>query len=326
MKYLVTGGTGFLGEHVCRRLRADGHDVRALARSRSDVLTDLGVELVRGDVMGDAAFLREAMRGVDGVFHLAGLVSRDPEDSQRMMRLHVDGTRNVLLAMENAGVARAVVASTSGTIAVSKDQTLHDEASPYATEVALKWPYYASKIYQEKLAFSLGRERGLDVIAVLPSLLLGPGDRRGSSTEDVARFLRGQTPAVPSGGINFVDARDAADATVVAMAEGVPGQRYLLGGPNWTMKEFFGRMARLANVSEPRLRLPDRVARIGASLMEEGARMLGRTPSIERSSVEMAQHYWWFESTKAERALRFEARDPQLTLVDTIADIRALWS
>lgn len=322
MQVLVTGGTGFLGEHVVRCLLDGGHDVRVLARSRSPVLDALDVDMVSGDVLaGDA--LAAAMAGCDAVLHLAGLVSRDPEDGQRMMRVHVDGTRRVLEAMRAAGVRRVVVASTSGTVAVSREQEILDEEAGYATEVVAGWPYYASKIYQEKLAFALGAELGIEVVAVNPSLLLGPGDRRVTSTTDVVRFLRRQIPVVPEGGINFVDARDAAAATVAALQRGRAGERYLLGGPNWTMAEFFGRLSRAAKVPPPRLRLPETVARLGASVLEHVYRTwVDREPPVDRISVEMSQHYWWLDASKARRELGFEPRDPGLTLVDTVSYLR----
>src|SRR5262249_57986308 len=115
---LVTGATGFLGEHLCRVLVEQGHTVRGLARTRSAILADLGVEHIRGDVLSGPE-LDRALTGAGGVaavFHLAGAVSRDPDDAQRMMRLHVDGTRRVLERMAAAGVPRMVLASTSGTI------------------------------------------------------------------------------------------------------------------------------------------------------------------------------------------------------------------
>lgn len=321
MKYLVTGATGFLGEHLCRVLVEGGHTVRGLARSRSGVLTELGVEHVRGDVTGGPE-LDQALAGVDGVFHLAGAVSRDPDDAQRMMRLHVDGTRRVLERMAAAGVKRMVLASTSGTIGVSKDEEILDERAPYAEEIVAGWPYYASKIYQERLAFEHGARLGIEVVAINPSLLLGPGDRRLSSTGDVRKFIQKKIPVVPEGGINFVDARDAALATAAAMAKGRAGERYLLGGPNWTMKEFFARLGRVANVAPPRLKLPSKLNRWGASLVEELYRHRGKEPPVDRISVEMADHYWWIDSSKAERELGFAARDPQLTLVDTVAYLR----
>ncbi|MDQ3337440.1 MAG: NAD-dependent epimerase/dehydratase family protein [Myxococcota bacterium] len=318
---LVTGATGFLGEHLCRVLVEQGHTVRGLARSRSAILAELGVEHVRGDVL-EGPELDKALAGTDAVFHLAGAVSRDPDDAQRMMRLHVDGTRRVLERMAAAGIKKMVLASTSGTIGVSKDEAILDENAPYAEEIVSGWPYYASKIYQERLAFEHGERLGIDIIAVNPSLLLGPGDRRLSSTGDVRKFIKRKIPVVPEGGINFVDARDAAAATAAALDRGRPGERYLLGGPNWTMKEFFARLGRVANVAPPRLKLPAKLNRWGASLVEELYRHRGKEPPVDRISVEMSEHFWWIDSSKAERELGFQARDPQLTLVDTVAYLR----
>lgn len=319
--HLITGATGFLGEHVARVARGAGATVRSLARTPSPLLYELGVEEQRGDVLS-ASDVAQAVAGVDGVFHLAGLVSRDPADSQRMMRVHVDGTRVVMEEAARAGVRRVVIASSSGTVAVSPFEQVQDEESGYATDVVAGWPYYASKIYQEKLAFQLGEELGLEVVVVSPSLLLGPGDRRLSSTVDVHRFLRRQIPIVPPGGLNFVDVRDAAAAVVAAMDRGRAGQRYLVGGPNWTFREFFGRLGRVAKQGGPRLRLPSRVARAGASLMERGYRAVGKEPPVSRIDVEMGEHYWYLDSGKAERELGFEARDPQLTLGDTVKYLR----
>lgn len=318
---LVTGATGFLGEHLCRVLVEQGDTVRGLARTRSGVLADLGVEHIRGDVLAGPE-LDQALVGVDAVFHLAGAVSRDPDDAQRMMRLHVDGTRRVLDRMNAADVRRMVLASTSGTIGVSKDEEILDETAPYAEEIVAGWPYYASKIYQERLAFEHGARLGIEVVAVNPSLLLGPGDRRLSSTGDVRKFLKRQIPTVPEGGMNFVDARDAAVATAKALTHGRAGERYLLGGPNWRMKEFFARLGRVANVAPPRLRLPSKINRWGATLIEELYRHRGKEPPVDRISVEMAEHFWWIDSRKAETELGFSPRDPQLTLVDTVAYLR----
>lgn len=318
---LVTGATGFLGEHLCAVLVAQGHIVRGLARTRSGVLDELGVELVRGDVLVSDE-LDRALDGVSAVFHLAGAVSRDPDDAQRMMRLHVDGTRRVLDRMAAVGVRRMILASTSGTIGVSKREEILDETAPYAEEIVAGWPYYASKIFQERLAFEHGERLGIEVVAVNPSLLLGPGDRRLSSTGDVRRFLKKQIPTIPDGGVSFVDARDAAQATANALDKGRAGERYLLGGPNWTTKEFFARLGRVANINPPRLKLPPSWNKLGASLVEELYRWRGKEPPIERISVEMAEHYWWIDSSKAERELGFSARDPQLTLVDTVRYLR----
>lgn len=331
-RVLVTGGTGFLGEHVIQCLIAardadanKQYDVRTIARSRSPVLARLAdtgdVSMIRGDIMtGDE--LPSALDGCEIVVHLAGMVSREPDDSQRMMRLHIDGTRRVFECAKQAGVRRIVVASTSGTIAVSDIEEVLDERAAYPTELVAGWPYYVSKIYQEKLAFELGKTLDIECVCVNPSLLLGPGDRRLSSTKDVLRFMRKQIPSVTEGGVNFVDARDAAQATVAAIERGRPGERYLLGGPNWTVDEFFGRLERACKVRRPRLKLPERLSFMGASMLEHVYRWRDKEPPIDRMSVEMGYHYWWCDSTKAERELGFHSRDPSLTLVDTVRYLR----
>jgi dihydroflavonol-4-reductase len=340
---LVTGGSGFLGVHLCRELRGAGVAVRALCRGDAPELRELGVSLSHGDLSadggGDAARgdattgrkgddpLVEALRGCAAVYHLAGLVSRDPDKGQQMMRLHVDGTRRLLQAAAAAGVRRVLLASTSGTVAVSAEpEPVPDETFPYALDLCAGWPYYLSKIYQEKLALDLGAKLGLEVVVVNPSLLLGPGDRRGSSTLDVRKLLCGEVPLIPPGGLSFVDVRDVARTCLVAMERGRPGARYLLGGPNWTFREFFGRLCRMAKIEGPWLRLPSRwnsaVARL-SGVVEQAYRHRGHDAPLDRISVEMSQHFWYCDSSLARAELGFDPRDPGETLDDTVRDLRA---
>ncbi|MFI5288688.1 MAG: NAD-dependent epimerase/dehydratase family protein [Polyangia bacterium] len=325
---LVTGGTGFLGAHLVRGLVERGERVRVLSRgggAEAQSLSELGVEVVQADVVRDfegATPLARAVEGCATLYHLAGFVSRQADDGQRMMRVHVDGTRRVLEAARAAGVRRVVLASTSGTIAVSSEPELLDERAPYPTELVSGWPYYLSKIYQEKLALDLCHTLGLELVVVNPSLLLGPGDHRDSSTGDVKKFLRREIPVVPPGGMSFVDVRDAAQATLSAMERGRPGERYLLGGPNWTVAEFFGRLERVAKVRGPRLKLPKPFQLGAASFLEHAYAALKKTPPVERISVEMSHLFWYCDSSKAERELGFVSRDPGETLDETVRDLR----
>ena len=99
-------------------------------------------------------------------------------------------------------------------------------------------------------------------------------------------------------------------------------ERYLLGGPNWTFQEFFGRLGRVSDVGGPRLKLPSKWQKWGAGLLEEAYRAAGKEPVVDRASVEMSQHFWWIDSSKAKKELGFENRDPALTLGDTVAYLR----
>jgi len=329
-RYLVTGATGFLGRHVVEALRAHGHHVVAVSRghepthqaSRPASLADLGAETVRCDVL-DTEALTAAARGADGLFHCAGKVSRESADAAELHRINVGGTRSALRAARAAGVPRLVLASTSGTVGISEDPDfVATEDSPTPLDLIQHFPYYRAKLFAEEEALASGGN-GLDVVSVNPSLLLGPGDIFGSSTEDVRRFLDGAVPAAPAGGLSFVDARDAAQGLVLAMEKGKNGRRYLLGGANMTVEAFFQKLARVSGKPAPRLRMPRnrQVARAAHSIFEKALKVIGGTPAVDAVSVEMGQLFWYIDSGRAERELSWKARDASDTLRDTVADL-----
>jgi len=312
VRYLGTGATGFFGAHLVRALEEAGHDVVPFARSTG------------GDVL-DPQRVRAAAAGCDGVFHCAGRVSHRPEDAEELYRVHVGGTKTVLDACAAAGVRRAVVASTSGTVAVSEDGArAGTEDDPTPIGIVSRWPYYRAKLFAERAALERSGD-GIEVVCVNPSLLLGPGDVRGSSTGSVRLLLEGVVPAVPAGGLSIVDVRDAAEAMRGCMERGRAGQRYLVGGCNLTMHEFFARVARVAGTTKPWLRIPRsrQVARLGATLYERAARQIGLVNRVDPVEVEMAQYFWYVDSTKAARELGWSARDTTETLYDTVEDLRA---
>jgi dihydroflavonol-4-reductase len=325
MKWFLTGATGFLGRHLVTALRERGDDVVALCRRSDAVLEGLGVEVRLGDVL-DGASVRAAAAGCEGAFHCAGKVSRDAADAAAMFEVHVEGTKVTLDALAAAGIRRVVYASTSGTVAIARDpDDIRDEESDTPIELIARWPYYRSKLYAEKAALERNRE-GFEVISVNPSLLLGPGDVHGSSTEDVEKFLDRKIPFTPGGGIAFVDARDAARAMLLAMEKGRPGQRYLVNAANMSLASFFGRLERMTSVKAPPMRLPRTsatLAGVSADLLGRAAKLVGAAAPVDRVSAEMAQYFWYCSAAKAERELGFLARDPNETLSDTVEDLRA---
>ena len=317
MRILVTGGTGFLGSALVPLLAADGHALRILARGGAPRAESLGAEVVPAP-LEDAEAVRRALEGVEVVYHLAGRVSFDAEDPAALYRLHVEGTRRLLEACAAARVSRLVLASSSGTIGVSRAERTATEADDHPIAAVARWPYYLSKIYQEKTALRFHRDTGLPVVVLNPSLILGPGDARLSSTDVVFKFLERRIPAMPSGGLSFVDVRDAARAFAAALSRGLPGERYLLGGANMTFADFFGRLSRLSGVAPPAVRLPGGASVLGARLLERLHAWRESEPPISAAEVEMGEHFWWVDSSKAMRDLGFSPRDPQETLFETV--------
>jgi len=318
VKLLVTGGTGFLGSALLPLLAEGGHQLRVLARGEATQAEALGAEVVRAPLQ-DRDAVRRALAGVESVLHLAGQVAFDARDPSALYQLHVECTRTLLEDARAAGAGRFVLASSSGTIGISREEKIHTEADDHPIQVAARWPYYLSKIFQEKTALRFHRDTGFPVVVLNPSLLLGPGDARLSSTDVVFKFLERRVPALPSGGLSFVDVRDAAAAFAAALSRGRPGERYLLGGANMSFADFFARLARLSGVSAPALRLPSAVNVAGAHLLGRWHDWRGSEAPISPEEVEMGEHFFYVDSRKAERELGFTARDPQETLHDTVA-------
>ncbi len=322
-KILITGGTGFLGTHIVREFLGKGEkNLRVMASSSVPVwMKDAGVEAFVGSVTSrnDVA---KAVKNVSAIYHLAGKVSRDNDDAAAMNKVHVEGTRILCEAAKEAKVKTIVMSSSSGTIAVSEEPEIVDETYPQPFNIFSRFAYYASKYYQERTALENFDGKGLKLVILNPSLLLGSGDERLSSTDVVLDFLARKIPFTPSGGLNFVDVRDTAQAFAGALENGKHQEKYLLGAANWAFDEFFGRLERLSGVSAPIIKVPKKLAVAGANILDSLFKNWNKTPPVEAKAVEMAEYFWYFDSGKAEEELNFTPRDPQETLQDTISYLR----
>lgn len=321
-KILITGGTGFLGSHIVRRFLVAGEkNLRVMASSVPEWMTDEGVEPAVGSVTNPET-VEAAVKDVTAIYHLAGKVSRDNADAAVMNAVHVQGTRILCEAATKAKVKTMVLASSSGTIAISEKDEVLDETFPPPMDLISRFAYYASKFYQEKTALENFKGKGRKLVILNPSLLLGPGDERLSSTKPVLDFLARKIPFTPSGGLNFVDVRDTADAFVNALEKGENREKYLIGAANMTFEEFFGRLERLSGVSAPMLRIPKSISVPAANFVDSFFRSRKKASPIEAKEVEQAELFWYFDSSKAEEELGFAPRDPQQTLNDTIKYLR----
>jgi dihydroflavonol-4-reductase len=319
---LITGGTGFLGAEIVRQLLDAGEkDLRVMASSVLAWMTDAGIEAIKGSVT-DRGDVAEAVKNVSVIFHLAGKVSRDNDDAAAMNKIHVEGTRILCEAAREAGVQTMLLASSSGTIAVSESEQVIDESFPPPVDIISRWAYYASKYYQERTALSEFDGDGRKLVILNPTLLLGPGDERLSSTKVVLDFLGRKIPYCPSGGLSFVDTRDVAAASINAVDKGRHQEKYLMGSANLTFEEFFGRLERLSGVSAPKLHMPKRFAVAGAGIIDSVFRNWKKASPVAPGEVEQAEHFWYLNSAKAKEELGFDPRDPQETFNDTIKYLR----
>jgi dihydroflavonol-4-reductase len=313
-KTLVTGGTGFLGSHLVRALAARGDDLRLLVRptSRLDSLSGIEFERASGDVV-DGGSVREAMDGVQRVFHVAGITSMRPRDRERVFEINVAGTRHVLEEAKRAGVQRVVHTSSVGGIGPAKRGGAADESQPF-TGGRLGISYVNSKHEAEQEAFRHA-EQGLSVVCVNPTFVLGPDDPGGgTSNQLVRRFLLRQIPAYVDGALNIVDVRDVAAGHLLAEEVGKAGERYILGARNFTLDRLFADLSRISGVAPPRLRLPGSLTLAGVEVLTRAGLPVPTSPDEVRSGME----WWTYRSDKAERELGFTSRPHEETLEETV--------
>ena len=299
---LVTGGTGFVGSHIARALAARGHTVRILRRetSRLDAVEDIPCEHAVGDVM-DPDSLAEAMQGVDWVFHVAAVADYWRNDPSRIYAVNVDGTRNVLLAAEAAGVQRVIFTSSAAAVGFVEEPGVIDETVPFNFNPRLT-PYGHSKFLAEAEVYRAIR-RGLDCVILNPTVIIGPGDLNQISSSVVLEFARGNVPpTVPPGGLTVIDVRDVAEAHIAAAERGRTGERYLLGAVDLTHKAWLRLTADAVGQRMSALALPTGVvhmAAFGADLL----RSVGVPLPIEGNQLRLSTRLMFFNCQKSWREL-----------------------
>jgi dihydroflavonol-4-reductase len=270
MVVYVTGASGFVGGHVGRELRTQGHEVR-----------DAWVDLL------DPPRLRQAFTGCDAVVHVAALYSfRAPECE--LEAVNVRGTGNVIEACRAAGVRRLLATSSCATCGPVPGRQATEADSPPAWELAV--PYKRTKLAAERLVLAAGGA------CVNPTTPIGDGDRAPTPTGAMIRGVAaGRYRAYPRIGLNVVDVRDVARGHVLALERGLAGERYLLGGADLPISEVFAAVARLAGRPRPRIAVPHAAIRAGAALglVNRNEAILARTPA-------------YFSWAKAARELGYE--------------------
>ena len=299
MRVLVTGATGFIGGNLARALWSRGYEVRALVRPGSNTLTidDTNIEPVRGDIL-DPESVHRAVQGCQVVFHCAAAYTFWARDPRSIYQTNIDGTAVVLEAARQAGVSRVVYTSTVSTIGLPP-QGLGTEDVEIGPR-HLVGNYKKSKFAAEQLALKLAAE-GLPVVVVNPTAPVGPWDIKPTPTgKMVLDFLRGRIPAYLNTGMNLVDVEDIAAGHILAMENGRPGQRYLLGNRNATLKEIFAMLQGLTGRRAPRWRAPFWLA-IGAGYVDQlvEGRLLRREPRIPLEGLKVSTTPMYVSCQKA---------------------------
>ena len=309
MNVLVTGGTGFIGSAVVRALlerdRDSSGSVRVLARRNSlrQNLVGLPVEIVPGDIT-DLRSLRAAVAGCDEVYHVAALYTFWEAHRGDSFRVNVLGTHNVLRACQEANVERIVYTSSVAALATPKDAHPVSETTPVDPRRIIG-PYKKSKYMAEQVAHRFAAA-GLPIVIVNPTYPVGPRDAKPTpSGAVIVDFLNGRMPAYLDTGMNVADVELVAQGHLLAAQYGEPGERYILGGENVSMKAMLGILAEITGLASPRWRLPARPLLPLAQANTVLCRITRKTPRMTPDTIRMALHPMYYDSTKAVSKLGF---------------------
>lgn len=309
MKCFVTGATGFLGSHVARQLLARGAELRLLVRptSRLENVADLPAERIVGDLR-DAQSLHRGMSGCDYVFHVAADYRLWARNGQELYESNVDGTKNILQAARDSGVRRVIYTSSVATMGFGNNGHLTDERSPVSL-FNMIGDYKRSKFMAERLVIEAGRG-GQNVVIVNPTTPIGERDIKPTPTgQIVVDFLKKKFPAYVDTGLNLVDVVDCADGHLLAMENARPGERYILGSENLTLKQILDKLGAITGLPSPNVKVPYAVAlAAGAwgSIVVGG--MMKREPRATIEAVQMSRKKMFVSSSKAERELGWKPR------------------
>lgn len=306
MKAFVTGATGFVGSHVARALAGQGAELRLLVRSssRTDNIAELRAEVAIGDLCRPES-LRKAMVGCEFVFHVAAdyrLWVRDPE---QMYLANVEGTRAIIQAAQESGVRRVVYCSSVATMGFTRSGQIVDENTPVSL-AEMVGHYKRSKFMAEQVALEAGR-KGANVVVVNPTTPIGERDIRPTPTgRIVVDFLNRKFPAYVDTGLNLADVKEVARGHLLAMEHAHPGERYILGGENLTLKQILDKLSALTGLPSPSMKVPHAVA-MGFAALDQffTGVVMGKEPRATIDAVEMGRKKMYASSAKAERELGY---------------------
>jgi dihydroflavonol-4-reductase len=307
VRIFITGATGFVGGHVARRYAAEGASLRLLTRqtSRLDSLSGIDADMVTGDLR-EPERLRSAITGCDAVVHVAAdyrLWVRDPE---QMYAANVGGTRELLKLAREVGVQRVVYTSSVATMGFKADGTIVNEETPVALADMIGH-YKRSKFLGEQEAVQAAKA-GQHVMILNPTTPIGPGDAKPTPTgRIIVDFLNKKFPAYVDTGLNLVDVDEVARMHVAALDRGTPGERYILGGENLTLKQILDRMSAITGLPSPTMKVPHAVAMAFAFFDENiSGKLLGKEPRATVEAVRMGKKMMFASSSKAELELGFQ--------------------
>lgn len=298
-KILITGANGFLGSNLCKKLIGQGFDVSVLVRKNSDLsdLEGLNLKYHYGDIL-DLNSLNQALKDQDYVMHLAGLISYKRWERDKLYKVNVIGTKNVLESCMQNKVQKLLFLSSVVTIGASFHPEILNESSPYKVR-DLDFGYFETKKEAEDMVLAAAKNNQIFAYAINPSTIYGPADAKKGSRNNQIKVAKGKMAFYTRGGVNVISVDDVTEGLILSLDRAKSGERYIFCNENLTIKELFKVIASEAGKPAPSLEVPSFILRLFSrfcDLFKFG---------LSRDRAYTATMYHWFSGEKAKRELGF---------------------
>jgi dihydroflavonol-4-reductase len=299
-RVFLTGASGLIGGALAARLVERGDEVLALARSdeAARAVAARGTHVVRGDVLDEDA-MATGMAGCALVYHVAGVNTMCPADPAALFHVNVRGAETAIRAAARAGVPRVVLTSSAASLGEAAG-TVGREDSPHRGSYLSV--YERSKHEGEVAAFATARRAGIELVAINPSSVQGPG-RAGGTGRIMIAYLNGRLRAFVDTKISLVDVADCVEGHLLGAERGRAGERYVLSGSTISSTEALEIVSELSGVRHRVRLLPPPVARAAATLVEGAFRVRGKEPPVCREMVRTLLHGHRYDGSRATREL-----------------------
>jgi dihydroflavonol-4-reductase len=312
----LTGGSGFVGGALLRRLVDDGRQVRALTRSpeATRAVESSGGHPISGDLLDEDALI-EGMTGCETVFHVAGVNVMCLRDSEQMFLTNVGGSGSVVRAAARAGVPRIVYTSSAATIGETHG-VVGTEDTPHRGSFLSE--YERSKYLAEQRVFSFAEDLGVELVSVNPSSVQGPGRTEGSARL-LIDLLDARVPAIVETHLSLVDVDDCTEGHLAAEVRGRPGQRYLLSGATLTTRHAIDLVRAIAGRPKHVVRIPRIGALAAGTVASWAARLTRRDLPFCSELARTLLHGHRYDGSRATRELGVTYRPIEDTIARTLA-------
>ncbi len=302
----ITGCNGLVGSFIARKLLANGEKIIALKRKTSSMalLDDIAheIEWLEGDI-ADIELLNSAISRCDTVIHTAAIISFSPRLRDKMYKVNVEGTANVVNAALQHNIKKFCYISSIAAIGRKKGEQVITENTLW--EDSEMNTHYAKSKYLAELEVWRGIEEGLPAFIVNPSVILGPGDWNTGSTK-LFRYVFRQNLFYTKGHMSYVDVKDVAEIAVRLLSKEVIGERFILNAGSVSYRELFATMARYFEVKQPSIEVGKIIAEIAWRVERIRGMFSGSEPILTKETVKLSGLSYEYKNDKIKTCLDYE--------------------